>query len=192
MRRSSRSHVAIVVVFVIVSVLAIVSDQVTKAWALENTSPDRIEPFIGSFISFQLVFNPGAAFSLLAHSTWIFTILSAVISVVVLWYMRKVVSMWWSVALGLLFGGAVGNLIDRLVRPPSFGEGHVIDFLNWNGWFVGNVADIYIVVAAGLLFLLAIVGVPATQEHIDQIAAEKQEKQENPAKPDTQVGSTDE
>ncbi|HHT40159.1 MAG TPA: signal peptidase II [Actinomyces sp.] len=174
MRTSSRSHATVVVVFAVVAILATVSDQVTKVWALENTSTDRIEPFIGSFISFQLVFNPGAAFSLLAHSTWIFTILSVLISIAVLWYLRKVVSIWWTIALGLLFGGAVGNLIDRLVRPPSFGEGHVIDFLNWNGWFVGNVADIYIVVAAALLFLLAILGVPATQEHVEQLRGEKQ------------------
>lgn len=151
-------------VFALVAVLALASDQLTKQWALQNVSPDRIDPFIGSFISFQLVFNPGAAFSMLAHSTWIFTVLSIVISVLILWYMREVRSIWWAFALGMLFGGAVGNLIDRLFREPSFGEGHVIDFLNWNGWFVGNVADIWIVVAAALLFILAIVGVPAFEE----------------------------
>ncbi|MDO5049637.1 MAG: signal peptidase II [Actinomycetaceae bacterium] len=170
---SSRRYVS-VVLFALVAIVAIVTDQLSKAWALQNTSPDRIDPFIGSFISFQLVFNPGAAFSLLAHSTWIFTILSALISVFVLWYITRVVSKWWAVALGLLFGGAIGNLIDRLFRPPSFGEGHVIDFLNWNGWFVGNVADIYIVVAVGLMFVLTILSVPATAEHLKHAASESE------------------
>ena len=62
--------------------------------------------------------------------------------------------------MALLFGGAIGNLIDRLIQPPSFGMGHVVDFLNWNGWFVGNVADIYIVVAAASMFFLAVFEVP--------------------------------
>lgn len=151
-------------VFVLVTLVALATDQLSKQWALQNVSPDRIDPFIGSFISFQLVFNPGAAFSMLEHSTWIFTVISIVITGVVLWYIRKVRSYWWSVALGMLLGGALGNLIDRLFREPSFGEGHVVDFLNWNGWFVGNVADIWIVVAAVMLFLLAMIGVPATLE----------------------------
>src|SRR5918998_438862 len=54
----------------------------------------------------------------------------------------------WAVALGMLLGGAVGNLADRLAREPGFGRGHVVDFLDYAGFFVGNVADIAIRPAA--------------------------------------------
>jgi signal peptidase II len=73
----------------------------------------------------------------------------------------------WAVALGLLLGSALGNLTDRFVRPPGGGEGHVVDFLDYNGWFIGNVADIWIVGAAGLIILLALrgLGVDGRYEH---------------------------
>jgi signal peptidase II len=63
------------------------------------------------------------------------------------------------VALGLLLGGAVGNLIDRLVRDPGVARGHVVDFIAYGDWFVGNVADIAIVAAAILMGLLAMRGI---------------------------------
>ena len=58
-----------------------------------------------------------------------------------------------AVLLGLLAGGAAGNLWDRLTRPPAIGQGHVVDFINYNGWFIGNVADIWIVGAALVLIV---------------------------------------
>lgn len=152
------------VVVALMSALALVTDQVTKIWALENLSVGEVRPFIGSFIRLQLVFNPGAAFSFLAHSTWIFTIVAVVMSGAVIYVIPRIHSLAWACALGLLLGGAIGNLIDRLVRPPAFGVGHVIDFLNWNGWFVGNVADIWIVLAAAGLFALATLGIPMSDD----------------------------
>ena len=68
----------------------------------------------------------------------------------------------WAVALGLLLGGALGNLVDRLVREPGFARGEVVDFIAYANWFVGNVADIAIVAAAVLVVILAALGV-----HID-------------------------
>lgn len=151
-------------VVAITSALALFTDQVTKMWALEHLSTGEVRPFIGSFIRLQLVFNPGAAFSFLAHATWIFTVMAVAISVGVIYLIPRIQSLAWAGALGLLLGGAIGNLIDRLVRPPAFGVGHVIDFLNWNGWFVGNVADIWIVLAAFGLFVLAILGIPMSSD----------------------------
>jgi len=58
-----------------------------------------------------------------------------------------------------VLGGALGNLTDRLTRDPGFGRGHVVDFIDYNGWFVGNVADIAIVSAAVLIAILALSGV---------------------------------
>lgn len=149
-------------IFAVVSIFALVTDQYTKIWALDHLQPGEIRPLVGTFLSLQLVFNPGAAFSFLSHATWLFTIIAVVVCLTVIFYAPRIRSIPWALGLGFLLGGSVGNLIDRLTRPPAFGVGHVIDFLNWNGMFVGNVADIWIVLAAIELFILAMFGVPAT------------------------------
>lgn len=153
---------AAILTAVIVTCLAVLTDQVSKIWALSHLEPGQVKPLIGSFITLQLVFNPGAAFSFLAHSTWIFTVISIVVCAAVLFYLPRVRSWWWIVVLGFILGGALGNLIDRLIRPPGIGTGHVVDFLNWNGWFVGNVADIWIVGGALMVFALTSLNVSAT------------------------------
>jgi signal peptidase II len=71
---------------------------------------------------------------------------------------RRLGSGVWALALGLLLGGALGNLTDRLLREPGFGRGHVVDFIAYGSLFIGNVADIAIVVAAVLVALLAVRG----------------------------------
>ncbi|WP_448071713.1 signal peptidase II [Georgenia yuyongxinii] len=103
-------------------------------------------------------YNPGAAFSLATGMTWVFTIVSVVVVVVVVRIARRLGSAWWAVALGMLLGGSLGNLYDRLFRDPGFAEGHVVDFISYGGYFIGNVADIAIVGAAILIGLLAVRG----------------------------------
>jgi len=88
----------------------------------------------------------------------VLTIIAVVVLVVVIRVSRRLGSSGWAWALGLLLGGALGNLTDRIVREPGLGRGHVIDFLNYNGLFIGNVADIAIVSAAILIGLLALTG----------------------------------
>jgi signal peptidase II len=80
---------------------------------------------------------------------------------------RQLGSRAWAVALGLMLGSAVGNITDRFVRPPGGGQGHVVDFIDYNRWFIGNVADIWIVSAAGLIVVLAMlgIGVDGRREH---------------------------
>lgn len=149
------------IILSVVAVLSILSDYATKELALKYLEPGVEQPLVGEFITLKLIFNPGAAFSFLANSTWVFTVFSVLVVGVIGYYGRKIMSPWWAFALGLLGGGAIGNLIDRLLRPPAVGSGHVVDFLNWNNWFIGNVADIWIVAAAGLIFLLVILNHPA-------------------------------
>ena len=72
---------------------------------------------------------------------------------------RQLGSRAWAIALGLLLGAAIGNLTDRFARPPGGGQGHVVDFIDYNRWFIGNVADIWIVSAAGLIVILALLGI---------------------------------
>ncbi len=135
-------------------------DQLTKVWALASLTPGEPVDLVGSALRLNLIRNPGAAFSLGDGSTWILTVISVTILVWVSVSARKVGTMSWAVALGLLLGGALGNLVDRFFRPPGPGRGHVVDFIDYFGWFVGNVADIAIVVAAGLIMVLTFRGVP--------------------------------
>lgn len=139
--------------------LVVAIDQLTKVWA-ESALTDRAPiPLIGEFLQLRLIYNSGAAFSLASGQTWLLTVLVVVVLAVAVRISRKVGSRGWVAALGLLIGGAVGNLIDRLFRPPSFAEGHVVDFIDYNGWFVGNVADIAIVAGAILMALLSFRGI---------------------------------
>lgn len=142
--------------------VAVLSDQMTKLWALNALSNGEHITLIPGALSLHLTFNPGAAFSFLENSTWVFTIVSIVAIIAMAWGVLKTRSLMVGGTLALLAGGALGNLIDRLVQPPAFGVGHVIDFINYGGFFVGNVADIWIVVAAGLLMLLAVKGYELT------------------------------
>ncbi len=135
----------------VVAVAAVALDQASKQWALGALTEGEPRPLVGDLLTLQLVHNSGAAFSVGAHATWVFTVISALIVGAIAVAAPRIADLPTAWALGFLGGGAVGNLIDRLVRPPSFGQGHVVDFINYNGWFVGNVADIWIVVAA--LFL---------------------------------------
>src|SRR5699024_4573469 len=114
---------------------------------------------LGDFLGLQLVYNPGAAFSIATGMTWVFTVISLVVIVFVIRVARRLRSTIWAVTLGMLLGGALGNLYDRLLREPGFGRGHVVDFINYNGWFVGNIADIAIVGAAVLIGVLAVIGI---------------------------------
>ena len=148
---TGRPRQSLVWVVLAVAALALALDLWSKAWALSALSGGEPRPLIGHFIQLQLIHNPGAAFSLGAGSTWIFTVLATVILVAILWYSTKVTEPLLAVLLGLLAGGAAGNLWDRLTRPPGFGRGHVVDFINYDDWFIGNVADIWIVLAAILM-----------------------------------------
>ena len=133
-------------------------DQLTKAWALRSLSPGEAVDVVGHAIRLYLLRNPGAAFSLGDGSTWLLTAVSLAIVVWVVVGARKVGNVPWAVALGLLLGGALGNLGDRFFRAPGPGQGHVVDFIDYFGWFVGNVADVAIVVAAGIIMVLAFTG----------------------------------
>jgi len=144
------------------ALVVLVIDQGTKVWALNSLMPGEKVDLIGSFISLNLIRNPGAAFSIGDGATWILTIVSLAILGWVLVAARKVGTMAWAVALGLLLGGAVGNLGDRFFREPGPGRGHVVDFIDYFGWFIGNVADIAIVVGAGIIMVLAYRGTPVS------------------------------
>jgi len=150
-----------------VAVLSYVADQATKAWAVSHLTDEPPRRLVGSFLQLDLIRNSGAAFSLGTGSTWLLTVIAVLVLVVVVRTSRRIGSPSWAWALGLLLGGALGNLTDRVAREPGPGRGHVVDFRNYNNWFIGNIADIAIVAAAVLIALLAMLGiaVDGTREH---------------------------
>ena len=142
----------------IVALAVVVVDQAAKAWAAGALADGRRIDVMGGALGFVLVRNPGAAFSFATGQTWIFSIVAIVVTAIVVRVSKRLGSMWWAVTLGLVLGGAVGNLIDRLVRAPGIFRGHVVDFIDYGGLFVGNIADIAIVGAAVAIVGLSLIG----------------------------------
>ena len=136
-------------------------DQLGKLLVVTNLTEGEVVPVLGTVLQWQFVRNPGAAFSLASGMTWIFTILAAGVITFIVWFARRIRSIAWALVFGLLLGGVLGNLTDRLLREPSFGLGHVIDYIStpWLIPAIYNVADIAIVSSMVLFMILTIRGV---------------------------------
>ena len=147
----------------LIAVGVIVIDQASKLWAETALGNGEVVPVIGDLIRFQLVYNPGAAFSIGENFTWVFTILAAAAVVFIVWYARRSNSVGLTVALGLLLGGAATHLGDRLFRDPAFARGHVVDFIAYGDLFIGNVADIAIFAGAVMLVVSTVRGARAVE-----------------------------
>ena len=94
---------------------------------LEGREPVEI---LGGLVYLQLLRNPGAAFSLATGYTWVLTIVAIAVVVVIVRVARRLRSTGWAIALGLVLGGALGNLTDRLFRSPGPLQGHVVDMVS--------------------------------------------------------------
>ena len=129
-------------------------DAGTKQWALSTLPWGTPIPFIGELLQLHLIANPGAAFSLGAGHTWIFTVLSFVVLAFVVALARTLRHTGWALTLGIITAGILGNLTDRLFRPPGFAVGHVIDFLRLPAWPIFNVADICVTLGAVALVIV--------------------------------------
>ena len=133
-----------------VAAAVVALDQVTKSLALANLEAP-IE-LIDGVLRLRLVYNPGGAFGVLQGVPSFFLISTAVIIVLILLWARNVQSPGWSVPLGLVLGGGVGNLIDRLLRDT---DGRVVDFVDLYVWPVFNVADAAISLGVVALLVLS-------------------------------------
>lgn len=145
----------------ILAAAVLAADQFTKNLALAELPERTPVPVWGDFLQFYLTFNPGAAFSLGEEVTWIFTIvLAGAAAAVVVLAVTRVRSLRWAAVLGLLLGGVLGNLTDRLTRDPGFPVGHVVDFIHtpWMMPAIYNVADIFIVTMMIAVALLVLFG----------------------------------
>ncbi len=124
-----------------------VLDRLSKLWVertLEGRPPISLIPGV---LDLRFTTNAGGAFSLGQRTPWIFVGASILVSVAIVATAFRHTNVTTSLALGLILGGAVGNLTDRIVRGSGF-SGHVVDFVDFRVWPVFNVADSAIVVGA--------------------------------------------
>lgn len=139
-----------VLLFAIVVAVVVVVDQASKIAAVEYLQGREPIEVIPGLIDLRFLRNPGAALGTGSSLTIVLTAVAVGVSVVVLRLAGRLRDRGWAIGLGLLLGGAVGNLIDRIVREPSVFRGHVVDFIDY-GPFVGNVADIALTFAAVII-----------------------------------------
>jgi signal peptidase II len=140
--------------YLVVALVAITVDQLTKNLAIATLELGTSYPVLGEVLSWRLLYNDSAAFGLGFGYTWILAVISTAAALATIWYSRKLKSTSWSLMIGVFLGGVVGNLIDRLIREPSFGNGHVVDFIQVPFNFpIFNLADTFIVSMAILSVL---------------------------------------
>jgi signal peptidase II len=144
-----------------------VLDQVTKAIAVATLEGEPPVEVLGQWLQLTFVRNPGAAFSLAGNYTIVISVIAIVVAVAIVRTARTLTNPWWAVVLGGILGGALGNLIDRIVREPTPFRGHVVDFLELPNWPVFNVADMALVGSAILAVILSIKGVEMGQHEPD-------------------------
>ncbi|MEE0654583.1 signal peptidase II [uncultured Bifidobacterium sp.] len=159
-----------VAVFACIVIIAIVIDQLTKAVAQARLAGGASVPVIPGLLRFTLVHNPGASLGMGSNMTWLIALMSAVACAVLLVLVLRTQSMAWTVFLALAFAGAFGNLIDRVIHADGFLNGKVVDFLDY-GWSVGNVADIFLMVAGIGIVVLILCNVPFRTRTMEDAAA---------------------
>ena len=146
-------------IFFVSALVVVVLDQASKHLAIQYLSDGSNPKVLGDFLKLILVFNDSAAFSMGVGQTWVLALMAIAAVLALLWFGPKAKSSIWSLIYGFVLGGAAGNLIDRLTRPPGFLNGHVVDFLQipWN-FPIFNVADSFLVVGVSLAILRTLMG----------------------------------
>ena len=169
--RRNGSRARLTGLFAVVALAAYALDLGTKLLAVEKLTGRADVPVVGQLLVLHLTRNPGAAFSTGTGYTLVLSCLAMVAVLVVLWLSRRLGSLVWGAALGLLLAGVAGNLTDRIFREPGPLRGHVVDFVMLPHWPVFNVADMCINVAAALILLQAFRGVRISGAATDERAA---------------------
>jgi signal peptidase II len=151
------------IVLAVTAVLAVVLDQVVKELSTDYLVVGEPVRILGGLVYLSLLRNSGAAFSLGSGYTWVFPLITLVVLGWILWMARKLRSIAWAVALGLVLGGALGNLGDRLFRAPGPFQGKVVDMISLfapyaEKFAVFNVADSCLTIGVVLAVLLELTG----------------------------------
>jgi len=139
-------------IFVILALICITTDQLSKFWA-ENTLKNDQVPVLGGLVHLNLSSNTGGAFGIFPSSPAFFTIVGGIIVLLMLILIKRIMDMpvIYQVALALVGGGAIGNLTDRLK------QGFVTDFIDLKFWPIFNLADFYITIGVFILAYLFLV-----------------------------------
>lgn len=163
MARNTKTKVSYraLLVLVLVAAAGFACDQISKALVVQRMTEGETVRVLGDVLQLHFIRNPGAAFSFATGLTWVFSLVAAGVVVFVVWFAPRIRSGLWAVVFGLLLGGVLGNLTDRLFREPRFGLGHVVDFI-YTPWMmpaIYNIADSCIVVSMVLFMLLTLRGI---------------------------------
>ncbi len=143
----------------VVAALVLALDVATKVAVVAELEGTRQLEWLGGQLLIRVTRNPGAAFSFAEGATLLFTLVAVVVIVVIVRVSTRLRSVGWALSLGLLLGGASGNLVDRLLRSPGVGRGAVVDFIDFQVWPSFNVADSAIVTGGVLAVLLSVRGI---------------------------------
>lgn len=158
--------------------ILLIADQVTKFLAEEHLPLLEPQPFLGEFLQLTLLYNSGAAWGMGAGITPVVTGLQiAIVIAVIVFTLKAVRSTWYAIAMSLILGGALGNIYDRLLRPPGPFRGEVVDFLELPNWPVFNIADMAVVGGAILVIVLGFIGVPSDPAVAEAEAAQEADAQ---------------
>jgi len=135
-------------------------DLATKIWAVSTLSNRPDIKVLGSFFQLTLVRNSGAAFSFATSATIFLTLFGMGVLGAIIYFAPRITSQGWAIVLGLVMGGIIGNLIDRIFREPGILRGHVIDWMQLPHWPIFNIADSAIVIAALIAVVLTARNIP--------------------------------
>ena len=141
------------------AVFVLAADVVSKSIVVARMPGHAPIRLLGGLLTITLTRNGGAAFSIGTSMTIVFTAIAVGVIVYILRAARNLRSIGWAITLGLLLGGAAGNLLDRIFRAPGPFQGHVVDWIELPHWPVFNLADSSIVCAGVLVVLLALRGI---------------------------------
>ncbi|MFE6864358.1 signal peptidase II [Nocardia sp. NPDC057668] len=152
-------------------------DLLTKIIMVAQLTPGEPVYLIGKTVRLSLVRNPGAAFSMGGTGmTWLLTLIATAVVIGVIRIGSTLRSLPWAIGLGMVLGGALGNLVDRLFRAPGPLQGHVVDFMAVGWWPVFNVADSAIVCGAILLVTLTLFGFEPDGTRMQRAEDEKEDE----------------
>ena len=142
-----------------IAAFVLAADAITKAIVVAHLRPDQPVHVIGSILMLWLTRNPGAAFSVGTGETVVFTVIAFGVIIAIARTARNLRSLGWAIALGLLLGGAMGNLTDRILRAPGLFRGDVVDWIAVTRWYpIFNLADSAIVCGGIVTVVLAMRG----------------------------------
>ena len=153
-----------VALLAVIAATVVILDLLTKIIIVATVTPGESVRLLGGLVYFSLIRNPGAAFSMATGMTWLLALVAIAVVIVIIRMAPKLRSTPWAVSLGLVLGGALGNLIDRIFRSPGFLQGHVVDFVSVFGpnaeYFpIFNVADSAITIGGISLVITALLGI---------------------------------